>query len=90
MGGGGEYYIKNANTWRLNNMFLVRSLKKTKRKSKYALKQNPEPMGCSKSSAKPEVYSKTSLPQKMRKTLNKQPNLTPNATRERRKPTGRN
>ena len=47
-------------------------------------------MGCSKSSAKPEVYSKTSLPQKMRKTLNKQPNLTPNATRERRKPTGRN
>ena len=44
---------------------------------------------CSKSNAKIEVYSETSLPQKMRKTSHKQPNLTPNTTRERRKPTGR-
>ena len=32
-------------------------------------------MGCSKSSAKREVYNNTSLPQEIRKTANKQPNL---------------
>ena len=42
-------------------------------------------MGCSKSSSKREVYSYTSLPQKTRKTSNKQSNLTPKGTRERRK-----
>ena len=82
MGGGGEYYIKNANTWRLNNMFLDRSLKKTKRKSKYALKQNSEPMGCSKSSVKRKVYSNTIIAQETRDTSNKQPNLTPKAARK--------
>ena len=40
-------------------------------------------MGCSKSSSKREVYSNMSLPQKTRETSNKQPNLTPKATRER-------
>ena len=40
-------------------------------------------MGCAKSNAKREVYSNTNLPQKARKTLNKQPNLTPEATRKR-------
>ena len=34
-------------------------------------------MGCSKSSPKREVYSSTYLPQETRKTLNRQPNLTP-------------
>ena len=33
-------------------------------------------MGCSKSSSKKEVNSNTSLPQEIRKTSNKQPNLT--------------
>ena len=36
-------------------------------------------MGCSKSSSKREVYSNTILPQETRKTLNSQPNFTPNA-----------
>ena len=41
-------------------------------------------MGFSKNSAKREVHSNTSLPQESRKTLNKQSNLTPKATRKRR------
>ena len=43
-------------------------------------------MGCSKSSSKREVYNNndTSLPQETRKISNKQPNLTPKVTRERR------
>ena len=41
-------------------------------------------MGCSKSSSKREVYSNTILPQETRKISNKQPNLTPKATRKRR------
>ena len=38
---------------------------------------NPKSMGFSKSSAKREVHSNTSLPQKTRETWNKQPNFTP-------------
>ena len=41
-------------------------------------------MGCSKSSSKREVYRNTVLPQETRNILNKQPNLTPKAIRERR------
>ena len=41
-------------------------------------------MGCSKSSSKREVYSNTSLPEETRKISNKQSNLTPTGTRERR------
>ena len=41
-------------------------------------------MGCSKSSSEREVYSNTSLPQETRKTLNKQPNITPKTTGKRR------
>ena len=41
-------------------------------------------MGHSKSSAKREVYSNTSLPQETRNISNKQPNLAPKAIRERR------
>ena len=41
-------------------------------------------MGCSKSSSKREVYSNTILPQETRNISNKQPNLIPKATRERR------
>ena len=40
-------------------------------------------MGCSKSSAKREVYNNTNLPQEMRKTSNKQLNPTPKAARKR-------
>ena len=40
-------------------------------------------MGCRKSSSKWEVYNNTILPQETRKISNKQPNLTPKATRER-------
>ena len=40
-------------------------------------------MGSRKSSSKREVYSNTSLPQEIRKISNKQPKLTPKATRER-------
>jgi len=42
-------------------------------------------MGCTKSSAKREFHTNTSLPQEIRKTLNKQPNLTPKVTRKRRR-----
>ena len=41
-------------------------------------------MGCSKSSSKREVYSKTILPQETRKISNTYSNLTPKGTRERR------
>ena len=39
-------------------------------------------MGCSKSSSKREVQSNTSLPQKTRKSSNKQPNSAPKVIRE--------
>ena len=39
-----------------------------------------KPMGCSKSSPKRKDYSNTILPQETRKTLNRQPNFTPNMT----------
>ena len=41
-------------------------------------------MGHTKSSVKREIYSNTSLLQETRETSNKQPNLTPKATRKRR------
>ena len=41
-------------------------------------------MGFSKSSAKREVHSNTSLPQETRETSNEQSNFTPKATRKRR------
>ena len=43
-----------------------------------------KPMGCNKSSSKREVYCSTILPQETRKISNKQLNITPKATRERR------
>ena len=42
-------------------------------------------MGRSKSNSKRKVYSNTILPQEARKISNKQPNLTPKATREKKK-----
>ena len=44
-------------------------------------------MGYSKSSSKKEIYSNTILPQQISGVSNRQPNLTPKATRKRtRKP----
>ena len=48
---------------------------------------NPKPMGYSKSSSKKEIYNNAILPQGTRKISNKQPNLTPKETRERRSTT---
>ena len=42
-------------------------------------------MGCRKSSSKREVCSNTILTQETRKTLNRQPNFTPNKTGKRRR-----
>ena len=42
-------------------------------------------MGYSKSSSKREVYSNKILPQETRKTSNRQPKFTPNATGKGRK-----
>ena len=46
--------------------------------------KNPKHMGFSKSRAKNELHSNTSLPQETRETSNKQPKFTPTATRKRR------
>ena len=43
----------------------------------------PKPLGYHKASSKREVYNNKILPQETRKIPNKQPNLTPKATRER-------
>ena len=48
---------------------------------------NWKPMGHTKRGAKREIYSNTSLLQEIRETSNKQPNLTPKATRKRTTPT---
>ena len=52
-----------------------------KRKRKH---DNPKLMGCRKSGSKREVHNNISLPQEIRKLLNKQPNFTPKVTREKR------
>ena len=76
--------------WRLNNMFLNNQqvTEEIKREIKKFLEtndnENTTPMGYSKSSSKREVYSNTILPQQTRKTLNRQPNLTPKTTGKRR------
>ena len=85
--------IKNTDTWRLsntlqNNQEITEEIKEEIKKyletndNKNTMIQKP--MGCSKSSPKKEVYSNTILPQETRKISNKQSNLTPKGTRERR------
>ena len=85
--------VKNPNTWRLSNTLLNNEeiTEEIKEEIKKYLETNAnkntmiqKPMGCSKSSSKREVYSKTSLPQETRKISNKQSYLTPKGTRERR------
>ena len=46
----------------------------------HILGHKSNPMRCSKSSSKREVYSNTILPQVVRKTLNRPPNFTPKTT----------
>ena len=84
--------VSNRNTWRLNNVFLNNQqvTEEIKRDIKKFLETNDnentttqKPMGYSKSSPKREVYSNTILPQETRKTLNRQPKLTPKTTGKR-------
>ena len=67
-------------------MTQVRPFKKKKKKKKKNLEANDnkdtKPMGCSKSSSKRKVYSNRSPPQEIRKSSNKQPNITSEADRE--------
>ena len=58
----------------LNNRLLKKSKGKQKNsRNKWQWKHNSNPMVCSKSSSKREVYSNTILPQEARKTSNRQP-----------------
>ena len=72
----------------LNNPWITEEIKEEVKKilrDKWKWKHNdPKPLERSKSSSKREVYSNTILPQETRKISNKQLNLTPKATRERR------
>ena len=71
----------------LNNQEITEEIKeeiKTPRNKWQWKHDDPKPMGCSKSSSKREIYSTTILPQETRNISNKQPNLTPKETRERR------
>ena len=85
--------VRNTNTWRLNNILLRNQqvTEEIKREIKKFLETNDnentttqKPMGCSKSSSKRDVYSKTILPQETRKPSNRQPNFTPKTTGKRR------
>ena len=84
---------KHTKKWRLNNTFLnnqqvteeiKREIKKISRNKWQWKHDNSNPMGCSKSSSKREVYSSIILPQERRKTMNRQPNFTPKTTGKRR------
>ena len=72
----------------LNNQQVTEEIKKGNQKisrKKWQWKHNnSKPMGCSKSSSKRKVYGNTILPQETRKTSNRQPNFTPEATGKRR------
>ena len=59
---------------------------KNMHKNKWQQKcNNPKSMEFSKSSAKREIHNNTILPQEIRERSNKQPNLTPKATRRKKK-----
>ena len=77
--------VRNTNTLRLNNTFLNNQQLTEKSKGKQNISRNKwqwkhdnsKPMGCSKSSCKRKVYSKTILPQETRNSLNRQPKFSP-------------
>ena len=88
-----EKTLRNTNIWWLNNMLLnnhwITEEIKEELKKHLETDQNENTsslklIGCPKSSSKREVRSNTMLPQETRKISNKQPNLTPKTTRERR------
>ena len=84
--------VKNTNTYRINmlldNQWITEEIKEKSKKyrDKWQWNHNdPEPMGCSKSSSKMKVYIKSNkiLSQWTRNISNKKPNLTSQANRER-------
>ena len=81
------------NTWTLNNMFLnneqfteeiKREIKKIQETNSNENMTTQNLWDASESSSKREVYSNTILPQKSRKTSNRQPNFTPKTAQKRR------
>ena len=85
--------VRNANTWRLNSMFLNNQqvTEEIKREIKKFLKTHDnENTTIQNLWDKREGYSNTILPQETRKTLNRQPNFTPKTTGKRRTKTPQN
>ena len=74
-----EQHAAEQSTNHRRNQKRNQNMHRNKWKWKY---DSPKPMGFSKSNAKRELYSNTSLPQEIRETLNNQPNFTPKATIE--------
>ena len=80
--------VRNTDTWRLNYMFLNNQqvTEEIKREIKKFLETNDNENMTTQnpwdaaSSPKKEVYINTILPQETRKTLNRQPNFTPETT----------
>ena len=67
------------------------SMRKSKKKSEFTSRemkletQHSKIYGYSKSSSKKEIYSDTDLPQETRKISNKQPNLIPRSSRDKKR-----
>ena len=68
----------------LSNQWITEKIKKYLETNENENMMIQKPMGHGKSSSKREVFSNKILPQETRKIPNKQPNLIPKATRERR------
>ena len=68
----------------LNNKWITEEIKKEKILTETDDNEHTITQKHSKSSSAREVYSNSLLSQETRKILNKQPNLTPEATREER------
>ena len=88
-----EKSVKNTNTWRLNNTLINNQeiTEEIKEEIKNCLETNDSEnmttqklWDAAKSGSKREVYSDTIQPQERRNITNKQPNLKPQAIRERR------
>ena len=71
----------------LNNQWITEEIKMYLQTSESENKnmESHKTMGHSKSSSQREVYGNTGIPHQIRKTSNKQLNLTPIATRESRR-----
>ena len=74
----------------LNNQWISEETKQKIKKPRDKWKQNhnnPKPLGCSKNSSKREVFKQYKFASGNKKISNKQINLTPKATRERKNKT---